>query len=143
MGFGNPYGDPWNADIVMKWVEKMISMKIEIISLADTIGVADPDSIALLFKNLVPAFPRLSSVRTFIQRLITWREKIDAAFENGCRRFDGAIKGYGGCPMAKDELTGNMPTENLLEYFKEKKTETAIDTAAFAKAMNIALSTFQ
>lgn len=142
MGFGNPYGDPWNPEIVMSWVEKIISMNINIISLADTIGVADPEIISLLFKNLISQFSNIEFGAHFHTTPDTWREKVEAAFEHGCRRFDGAIKGYGGCPMAKDELTGNMPTENLIGFFEEKGFATGIHKNAFIEAINMATITF-
>ncbi len=135
MGFGNPYGDEWNPEIVMKWTEKMIDMEIKIISLADTIGVADPKIISMLFKDLIPQFPNIEFGAHLHTTPETWEEKIEAAFENGCRRFDGAIKGYGGCPMAADELTGNMPTENLISFFEQKKIEIGLNHAALRNAM--------
>ena len=143
MGFGNPYGDVWSPEIVMRWVEKMISLEIKIISLADTIGVADPKIISLLFKKLIPGFPDIEFGAHLHTTADTWREKVEAAFENGCRRFDGAIKGYGGCPMAKDELTGNMPTENLISFFESKGISTGIDKKAFTNAMKEALIVFE
>jgi hydroxymethylglutaryl-CoA lyase len=108
MGFGNPYGDPWNAEIVMKWVQKMYDMNIRIIALSDTIGVSNPQSITYLFENLVPAYPDVEFGAHLHTRKENWQPKVEAAFNSGCRRFDGAIQGYGGCPMAKDELTGNI-----------------------------------
>lgn len=135
MGFGNPYGDPWNPEVVMKWSEKMIGLDIKIISLADTIGVADPEVISMLFKDLIPSFPGIEFGAHFHTTPGAWREKVIAAYANGCRRFDGAIKGYGGCPMAKDELTGNMPTERLLSFFEDEKIETGIEATAFNRAM--------
>jgi len=138
MGFGNPYGDLWSPEIVMQWTEKMIAMGIKIISLADTIGVADPKIISMLFKDLIPQFPNVEFGAHLHTTPETWREKIEAAYENGCRRFDGAIKGYGGCPMAKDELTGNMPTENLISFFEEKGIELQLNKPAFLNSMKIA-----
>ncbi|MEO6167745.1 MAG: hydroxymethylglutaryl-CoA lyase [Chitinophagales bacterium] len=135
MGFGNPYGDPWNPGVVMSWVEKMIALDIKIISLADTIGVAAPEDISMLFKSLIPSFPGIEFGAHFHTTPGAWHEKVNAAYLNGCRRFDGAIKGYGGCPMAKDELTGNMPTENLLSFFEEEKMETGIEQAAFNRSV--------
>ena len=143
MGFGNPYKDPWNPQIVMEWTERMASMGITIISLADTIGVAQPETISLLFRNLVPAFPNVEFGAHFHTTPSAWREKIDAAYENGCRRFDGAIKGYGGCPMAMDELTGNMPTENLIGYFQEKKIDLKLDDDRLYHALKLADEVFQ
>ena len=138
MGFGNPYGDPYSPEIVMKWVEKMISMSIRVISLADTIGVADPKIISMLFSHLIPAYPQIEFGAHLHTTPETWKEKIDAAYTHGCRRFDGALKGYGGCPMAKDELTGNMATENLLSFFQEKKIELELNEAALGRSMKIA-----
>lgn len=142
MGFGNPYGDPWNTDIVLRWTQKLADMEVKIISLADTVGVAQPDIISLLFSQVITVFPDIEFGAHFHTTVNTWHEKIDAAYMNGCRRFDGAIRGYGGCPMAKDELTGNMPTENLLLYLEEKGTGATIDKAAFDAAMRYADSVF-
>lgn len=141
MGFGNPYGDKWNADIVMQWTKRLAQMGAKIISLADTVGVAKPDDISNLYKILIPQFPSIEFGGHFHTKPTEWKEKIDAAYNNGCRRFDGALKGYGGCPMADDELTGNMPTENLIHYFNEKKSELEIDevklSGAIAEADNL------
>ncbi|MCY7410539.1 MAG: hydroxymethylglutaryl-CoA lyase [Chitinophagales bacterium] len=135
MGFGNPYGDQWSSELVMKWIEKMIAMDVKIISLADTIGVADIKIISMLFKDLIPAFPQVEFGAHFHTTPNAWKEKIEAAYNNGCRRFDGAIKGFGGCPMAADELTGNMPTENMISFFEEKEIELEINKQAFLNAM--------
>lgn len=116
MGFGNPYGDVWNAEIVLEWVEKLKQLGIKIFSLSDTVGVANPESIKYLFENLIPQHPDLEFGAHLHTTPDTWKEKIESAYSAGCRRFDGAILGYGGCPMAADELVGNMPTENLLSF---------------------------
>lgn len=116
MGFGNPYGDVWNAETVLEWVEKLKQSGIKIFSLSDTVGVANPESISYLFENLIPAHPDLEFGAHLHTRPETWKEKIESAYQAGCRRFDGAMLGYGGCPMAADELVGNMPTENLLTF---------------------------
>jgi len=116
MGFGNPYGDVWNAEIVLEWVEKLKQSGIKIFSLSDTVGVANPESIKYLFENLIPQHPDLEFGAHLHTTPDTWKEKIESAYHAGCRRFDGAILGYGGCPMAADELVGNMPTENLLSF---------------------------
>ena len=142
MGFGNPYGDPWNPEIVMKWIEKMIQMDIKIISLADTIGVADPKIISMLFKDLIPAYPNIEFGAHLHTTPDTWKEKIEAAYENGCRRFDGALKGYGGCPMAKDDLTGNMPTENLISFFSEKKIDLGLKEEMLRTSLQLADQVF-
>lgn len=115
MGFGNPYGDEWNAEIAIKWVDELQKLGIKIFSLSDTVGVATPESIQYLFENLIPKYPDLEFGAHLHTTPFTWQEKVDAAYNAGCRRFDGAILGYGGCPMAADELVGNMPMENLLQ----------------------------
>lgn len=120
MGFGNPYGDPWNVDIVGEWTERLSNMGVKILSLSDTIGSSDSKTIEYLFSNLIPKYPKIEFGAHLHTTPSTWLEKVDSAYNSGCRRFDGAIQGFGGCPMAKDELTGNMPTEKLLSYFKSK-----------------------
>ncbi|MGB5462668.1 MAG: hydroxymethylglutaryl-CoA lyase, partial [Aureibaculum sp.] len=120
MGFGNPYGDPWNVEIVAEWTQKLAGMGIKILSLSDTIGSSTPEIIAYLFSNLIPLYPKIEFGGHLHTTSTKWEEKVNAAFNAGCLRFDGAIKGYGGCPMAKDELTGNMPTEKLLSYFNDR-----------------------
>ena len=138
MGFGNPYGDEWNVDIVKKWVEALSQMGIHIMSLSDTIGVSNPENIAYLFHYLIPEYPNVEFGAHLHTRPAEWKEKVEAAYAYGCRRFDGAIKGYGGCPMATDDLTGNMPTENLIQYFNEIGHTTGIDENAFASAFKTA-----
>ncbi|MBR9921121.1 MAG: hydroxymethylglutaryl-CoA lyase [Bacteroidetes bacterium] len=142
MGFGNPYGDPWNAEIVQKWADQLIDLGIGILQLSDTIGVSNPDSISYLFSKLIPAYPDIEIGAHLHTEPTNWKEKVRAAYENGCRRFDGAIKGYGGCPMAKDDLTGNMPTENMWHYFKNREIETGLNEEAFTKSMAMAVDVF-
>lgn len=142
MAFGNPYGDEWSSDVVIKWTEQMAKMGIQTIALSDTIGVSTPESIAYLFSKLIPAFPEVEIGAHLHTTPDTWEEKVKAAYENGCRRFDSAIKGYGGCPMATDKLTGNMATENLLSYFDQKDIKTSIVPKAFQDAVNVAANTF-
>ncbi len=127
MGFGNPYGDEWNAEIAIKWVDELQKLGIKIFSLSDTVGVATPESITYLFENLIPKYPNLEFGAHLHTTPDTWQEKVEAAYKTGCRRFDGAILGYGGCPMAADELVGNMPMENLLTYHSAPKGELAIE----------------
>lgn len=127
MGFGNPYGDEWNAEIAIKWVDELQKLGIKIFSLSDTVGVATPESITYLFENLIPKYPNLEFGAHLHTTPDTWQEKVEAAYRAGCRRFDGAILGYGGCPMAADELVGNMPMENLLTYHSAPKRELAIE----------------
>lgn len=142
MGFGNPYGDPWNVEIVGEWTEKLAKMGVKILSLSDTIGSSSPEVITYLFSNLIPMYPNIEFGAHLHTTPDKWHEKIDAAYKSGCMRFDGAIKGYGGCPMAKDELTGNMPTEKLLSYFTEQKAETGLKPMSFESAYNKALEIF-
>jgi hydroxymethylglutaryl-CoA lyase len=142
MGFGNPYGDPWNVEIAQRWVDELEKLGVRIFQLSDTIGVANPANIAYLFSSLIPAYPQLEIGAHFHTQAHNWEEKIQAAYENGCRRFDGAIKGFGGCPMAKDDLTGNMPTENLVAFFEEKKVKTGVNREQFLEAMRQALEVF-
>lgn len=142
MGFGNPYGDPWNVEIVQRWVSRLADMGISILQLSDTIGVASPESIRYLFSNLVPAYPGIELGAHFHTVPDKWKEKIETAYRYGCRRFDGAVKGYGGCPMAKDDLTGNMPTENMIAYFLEQGENLHLDADTFEKAMQTAQQIF-
>jgi len=142
MGFGNPYGDIWNAEVVEQWVSRLAAMEIARFSLADTVGMATPDSIGYIFGEIVPAFTQLQFSAHFHTRPDNWQEKIEAAFANGCRHFESALKGYGGCPMAKDELVGNMATENLLFYFKGKDLPLHLDESALWEAQALALEIF-
>ena len=135
MAFGNPYGDEWNVEIAKSYVEKLISMGIKRFSLSDTIGVSTPESITYLFSNLIKVFPDVYFNAHLHTTPDKWKEKVHAAYEAGCRSFDGAIKGYGGCPMAKDELTGNMPMENMIDYFNHHEIDTGLDMEAFGTAM--------
>lgn len=142
MGFGNPYGDPWNVEIVSNWTEKLSKMGVKILSLSDTVGSSTPEIIDYLFSNLIPAYPTIEFGAHLHTTPTSWFEKVDAAFKAGCNRFDGAIMGYGGCPMAKDDLTGNMPTEKLVSYFNQQKTDTNINAMGFESAYNEALKIF-
>jgi hydroxymethylglutaryl-CoA lyase len=141
MGFGNPYGDPWNVDIVGEWVERLFNMGIKILSLSDTVGSSNPGNIKYLFSHLIPKYRDIEFGAHLHTTPSSWFEKVDAAYQSGCRRFDGAIQGFGGCPMAKDELVGNMPTEKLLSYFTSKKLNT-LDALAFESAFNEATKIF-
>lgn len=143
MGFGNPYGDPWNAELVMKWVERLQSEGITIFALSDTIGVANENSIKYLFKNLIPKYPDIDFAAHLHTTPDKWEVKVQAAYESGCKRFDGAIKGFGGCPMAKDKLTGNMPMENLVSFFKNKsKLSDTFNSQAFEESMKLSSKVF-
>lgn len=142
MGFGNPYGDPWNVDIVGRWAQKLSQMGVTILSLSDTVGSSTPETISYLFSNLIPTYPNIEFGAHLHTTPTAWHEKIDAAYKAGCRRFDGAIQGFGGCPMAKDELTGNMPTEKMVSYFTAQKTKTNIHPMSFESAHNKASDLF-
>ncbi|MEL0457011.1 hydroxymethylglutaryl-CoA lyase [Flavobacteriaceae bacterium SZ-1-7] len=141
MGFGNPYGDPWNVDIVGEWTEKLANMGVNILSLSDTVGTSSPESIDYLFSNLIPLYPKIEFGAHLHTTPSTWFEKVDSAYKAGCNRFDGAIQGFGGCPMAKDELTGNMPTEKLLSYFTSK-SKNSLNALSFESAHNEASKIF-
>ena len=117
MGFGNPYGEEWSAELVSFWVQKLAAKGIKIIALSDTVGVSNPENITSLFSQLIPAMPDVEFGAHLHSLKTNWREKVHAAFESGCRRFGSAINGIGGCPMAKDDLVGNLATENLVSYF--------------------------
>ena len=142
MAFGNPYGDPWNVEIAYDFIQQLISMGITRFSLSDTIGVSSPDSISYLFSNLIPHFPDI----VFNAHLHTtpdkWEEKVSAAYASGCRSFDGAIKGYGGCPMATDKLTGNMPSEKMVAYFQREGIPCGVDNQRFREAINASSKLF-
>ncbi len=142
MGFGNPYGDPWDVDVVGEWTEKLSNMGVKILSLSDTVGTSNPENIAYLFSNLIPQYSKIEFGAHLHTKPTTWFEKVDAAYKAGCFRFDGAIQGFGGCPMAKDELTGNMPTEKLLSYFTSQKKNT-LNALSFESAYNEASKIFK
>ncbi|MBC8769023.1 hydroxymethylglutaryl-CoA lyase [Arenibacter sp. BSSL-BM3] len=142
MGFGNPYGDPWSVEVVGEWTTKLAGMGVKILSLSDTVGSSTPDVINYLFSNLIPKFPEIEFGAHLHTTPSKWHEKVDAAYKAGCRRFDGAVQGFGGCPMAKDELTGNMPTEKMLSYFTSAKAETNVNWMAFEAAFNKATDLF-
>ncbi|MCF8320444.1 MAG: hydroxymethylglutaryl-CoA lyase [Flavobacterium sp.] len=142
MGFGNPYGDPWNVDIVGNWTENLANRGVKILSLSDTIGSSTPEVIQYLFSNLIPKYPEIEFGAHLHTTPEKWFEKVDAAYNAGCRRFDGAIQGFGGCPMAKDTLTGNMPTEKLLSFFTSQKEQTNTSPMSFESAYNEATKLF-
>lgn len=120
MGFGNPYGDPYDTGIVEQFTDILATLNVPIVSLADTIGVAEPVQIEHLFKSLIKKFPAIEFGAHLHSNPKTSLEKIEAAFQSGCQRFDGALKGFGGCPMAKDELVGNMATETIISFLNTK-----------------------
>ncbi|WP_027136865.1 hydroxymethylglutaryl-CoA lyase [Gaetbulibacter saemankumensis] len=142
MGFGNPYGDPWNVEIVADWTERLSQMGVRILSLSDTVGSSNSETIDYLFSNLIPKYKYIEFGAHLHTTPDSWFEKVDAAFMAGCTRFDGAIQGFGGCPMAKNELTGNMPTEKLLSYFTSKKCNN-LNALSFESAHNEASKIFK
>jgi len=142
MGFGNPYGDPWSVEVVGEWTEKLAAMGVRILSLSDTVGTSTPEVIDYLFSNLIPKYPEIEFGAHLHTTPTKWHEKVDAAYKAGCRRFDGAIQGFGGCPMAKDELTGNMPTEKMLSYFTKEKADSGVNWMVFEAAHNKATELF-
>ena len=136
MGFGNPYGDPWSVEVVSQWVERLAQMEIEIISLSDTVGQAASEDISFLYSSLIPAFSSIEFGAHFHTHPNRGYEKLKAAFDAGCRRFDGAIHGFGGCPMASDALVGNMPTEKVITFLNERGIDTGLCMTSFESAMN-------
>ena len=136
MGFGNPYGDPWSVDVVSQWVERLAKMEIQIVSLSDTVGQAVLEDITYLYSTLIPTFPAIEFGAHFHTHPNRGYEKLTAAFDAGCRRFDGAIHGFGGCPMASDALVGNMPTEKLVTFFNDRGIQTGLCMTTFESAMN-------
>lgn len=142
MAFGNPYGDPWSVAVAEEWVAKMEQLDIKYLSMSDTVGVAQPDSISDIFSDLTARFPSIEFGAHFHTNERTWREKVVAAHQSNCKRFDGAIGGFGGCPMAKDELVGNMPTEHLVSYFDEVGESTGLNLEEFNKARAMVSSVF-
>lgn len=144
MGFGNPYGDAWNSEIVINWSERIFSeLGIKILALSDTIGAANPSLVHTLFTDLIPALPSVEFGAHLHTTPENAKDLVKAAFEAGCRRFDGAIKGFGGCPMAADALTGNMPTEHMLDWFEDNNIQTCINRNTFTEAFAVAGSVFQ
>ena len=142
MGFGNPYGDPWSPAIARDWVAHLHNVGVNTISVSDTVGVGVPDTIGALFAELTSSFPSIKFGAHLHTQKNNWEEKVEAAYTNGCRRFDGAILGMGGCPMAREELTGNMPTENLISYFSSRGIITGLNEQEFNKALAIANTLF-
>jgi len=143
MAFGNPYGDEWSPEIVANWVEKLVTGGgVEILSLSDTIGTSNPKTIKWLFDYVIPTFPDVEIGAHLHTTPDTWKEKVEAAINSGCKRFDGAIKGFGGCPMAADDLTGNMPTENIISYLNENSIEHELNEEAFKEALLMSLEIF-
>lgn len=142
MGFGNPYGDPYNEAILLHWAEQMVRKDIRILSLADTVGLATPAQVSVALKTLIPAYPNVTIGVHLHSTPQNWKDKIAAALEAGCTRFDGAIKGIGGCPMAQDDLVGNMDSTLMIPYFKEKGLLGQLNDTALMDCIRIADTLF-
>ena len=142
MCFGNPYGDPWNLDIVNHWVYKLSKMGVNDISLSDTIGTSNPESIKSIFNSVLKNHSDIEFGAHLHSDPVSWYNKVDSAFQAGCRRFDGAIKGFGGCPMATNKLVGNMPTEKILSYLNSKKIHNNVNSLRFESCYNHSLEVF-
>ena len=142
MAFGNPYGEAWDVDIVAKWSEVLANMGVKILALSDTIGVSSKEIITSLFSQLIPEFQEVTFGAHLHTTYQTWKDKVLAAYRAGCTRFDTAIQGFGGCPMAKDDLTGNMPTEKLLSFLNEQKEDAGLNALAFESALNKSIEVF-
>ena len=143
MGFGNPYNEVFNEEIVTNFTSIMSTMGVKIVSLSDTIGIAQPDLIEKVFKTVISEFPGMEIGAHFHSTPGTAIDKVEAAYQAGCRRFDGALKGYGGCPMAKDELTGNIATEAMLSYFEAEQVDLNMDKNALNNALVTSLGVFK
>jgi len=142
MGFGNPYGDEYNEEILLKWADEMVKREINIISLADTVGLATPEQISFALNTLIPKYPEATFGVHLHSTPTNWREKLEAAVNAGCTRIDGALKGIGGCPMAGNDLVGNMNTENIIDCLREKGLLPEIDNSALQKSLQLATEIF-
>lgn len=143
MGFGNPYGDEWSPEIVINWSERLYNLfGADVLALSDTIGSSEPGIIKELFSTLIPALPKIEFGAHLHTTPDTAVEKVESAYLAGCRRFDGAIKGFGGCPMAKDDLTGNMPTEIMISWFEEQNIRTDLNKIELSNSLSSALKVF-
>lgn len=142
MGFGNPYGDEYNEEILLKWADEMVKREIKIISLADTVGLANPEQISFALRSLIPKYPETTIGVHLHSTPDNWREKLSAAVDAGCKRFDGALKGIGGCPMAQDDLVGNMNTELIISYLEEEEWTSEFNKEALQKSLQLASEIF-
>lgn len=139
MAFGNPYGDPWNADVALRWTDRLVNeLGVRIISLADTVGVATAEDVGAMFSALIPALPHVEFGAHLHARKDNWKPKTDAAWLAGCRRFDHAIAGYGGCPMAEDDLVGNLTTELFVEDLEAQGIATGLDMDQLTRCVRLA-----
>ncbi len=143
MAFGNPYGDEYDEDALLNWADEMVKRNIKIVSLADTIGIATPEQINFALNTLIAAFPQTNWGVHLHSTATNGKQKLEAALEAGCKRFDGALKGIGGCPMASDELVGNMNTEWMIDYFKENNILPSINYQALKESLQLAEEIFR
>ena len=142
MAFGNPYGDDWNSEMVIEWVNKIADLEVKTISLADTVGLATSEAVASIFHQIVPVFNGIEIGAHLHCTPDNWKTKLEAAYLNGCRRFDAAIRGFGGCPMANDELVGNMATENLVRYLEGRNVSHGLNKAMLADCLERSMAVF-
>jgi hydroxymethylglutaryl-CoA lyase len=142
MGFGNPYGDAYNSDIAIEWVDKLSQLGVSIFSMSDTVGVSNPDNISTIFSHLIQAFPTIEFGAHFHSTKETALEKINAAYMNQCIRFDSALNGIGGCPMAQNDLVGNLATEQVIAYFEQQQIDLQLNKVALEEAMLMASRIF-
>jgi len=142
MAFGNPYGDEWNAEIALNWVDKIAALGVKTIAMSDTVGLAKTADIELIFEAVIPSFKDVKFGAHLHCTPDNWNEKVASAWKSGCRRFDSAMKGYGGCPMAKDELVGNLASEQLFRFFNENKVSTNVNAQNFENALSQAAGVF-
>jgi hydroxymethylglutaryl-CoA lyase len=143
MGFGNPYGDEYDEETLLHWADEMVKRNIKIVSIADTVGVATPDQINFALSTLIPAFPQTEFGVHLHSTVQNWQEKVEAAVDAGCKRFDGALKGIGGCPMAGNDLIGNLNTEWMIRYFKDRNVlGSQLNEDALAKSIRLAEQVF-
>lgn len=142
MAFGNPYGETWNEELVKEWTKKFHDLGVHSINLSDTIGVAEEQTITDLFQSLLTAYPEIEFGAHFHTVYNHWHAKVKTAYDSGCRRFDGAIKGLGGCPMSKSDMVGNMPTEKLISFANEHHENHGLNLLDFEAAWNVGLKTF-
>jgi hydroxymethylglutaryl-CoA lyase len=142
MAFGNPYGDEWQPSLALEWTSKIASLGVRTIALADTVGIASEDAVSSLFQELIPSMPEVNIGAHLHCTSTNWKGKLNAAWEAGCRRYDSAMRGFGGCPMAEDELVGNLATENLIAFLDEKNISLSLNKNSFQDAWNFSGTVF-
>jgi hydroxymethylglutaryl-CoA lyase len=143
MAFGNPYGDAWNEEIAVKWTKQIASLGVKTIAMSDTVGLAQAADVKKIFDAVIPSLPQVKIGAHLHASPDHWKSKVTAAWDSGCRRFDSALKGYGGCPMAEDVLVGNLASENLYQFLNERNVKSSIDPSQFAHALMMASAIFQ